>query len=69
MEYDIMQTADRIKGNRARLRLTQEQLGAAIGVSRQHVSKWETGSSSPSLAMLRRLAKALGCTPGELVPE
>ena len=60
---------DRVRRFRGNLELTQEQLGAAVGVSRQHVSKWETGSSAPSLEMLRRLGKALGCTPGELIPE
>ena len=31
---------------------SQEQLGAKIGVTRQTVSKWETGDTTPELAKL-----------------
>ncbi len=39
---------------------TQEQLAAALGVSAPAVSKWETGSSYPDIALLCPLARALG---------
>ncbi|MDO5424202.1 MAG: helix-turn-helix transcriptional regulator [Eubacteriales bacterium] len=48
----------------ARLRkakgLTQEQLGAALGISAPAVSKWETNASCPDIALLCPLARALG---------
>lgn len=40
--------------------LNQEQLAEKIGVSRQAVSKWETGEASPDLPNLLALADALG---------
>lgn len=40
--------------------LNQEQLAEQIGVSRQAVSKWETGEASPDLPNLLALADALG---------
>lgn len=40
--------------------MTQEQLAAALGVSAPAVSKWETDSSYPDIALLCPLAKALG---------
>lgn len=39
--------------------LSQEQLAAQVGVSRQAVSKWETGDAQPDLAKLLALAGAL----------
>ena len=35
---------------------SQEQLGAKIGVTRQTVSKWETGDTTPELAKLIELS-------------
>ena len=50
-------------GNIAAMRkakgLTQEQLVARVGVSAPAVSKWETGSSCPDIALLCPLARAL----------
>ena len=39
--------------------LSQEALAARIGVSRQAVSKWETGDASPDLNKLLALADQL----------
>ena len=38
---------------------SQEQLAERIGVSRQAISKWETGDSQPALAQLIALADEL----------
>lgn len=40
--------------------MTQEQLAAALGVSSPAVSKWETDTSCPDIALLCPLARALG---------
>lgn len=39
--------------------MTQEQLAETVGVSTPAVSKWETGSSCPDLALLAPIARAL----------
>ena len=40
--------------------LSQEELAERLGVSRQAVSKWETGEASPDLSKLLSLSEALG---------
>lgn len=45
-----------IKANRKKCGFTQEQLAEAMGVSVGTVSKWESGSSSPDIAMIVELA-------------
>lgn len=55
----------------ARLRiehgLSQEQLSAELGVSRQAISKWERGESTPDTNNLIALAEVYGMTLDELV--
>lgn len=36
---------------------TQEQLAQALQISFQSVSKWETGTASPDIALLPRIAE------------
>lgn len=58
-----------IKANRQRCQMTQEFVAEAIGVSRQAVSKWESGTSDPSTSNLIALAKLFGISPGELLQD
>ena len=46
--------------------MTQEELAAKLNVSRQAVSKWETGESLPDLYKLASLADELGVSTDEL---
>ena len=46
--------------------ITQEELAVKLNVSRQAVSKWETGESLPDLYKLALLAEALGVTTDAL---
>ena len=48
---------------------SQEDLAEKLGVSRQAVSKWESGASDPSTTNLMALAKLFGMTPEELLRE
>lgn len=47
--------------------LSQEELAAALEVSRQSVSKWENDSSVPELEKLVKLSELFGVTLDELV--
>lgn len=58
-----------IKANRLRCQMTQEFVAEAIGVSRQAVSKWESGASDPSTSNLIALAKLFGISPEELLHD
>ena len=47
--------------------LSQDELAARLGVSRQSVSKWETGSATPELEKLTAMSELFGVTLDELV--
>ena len=49
--------------------LSQEALAELIGVSRQSISKWETGEASPEISKLPLLAKAFDVTTDWLLSE
>ena len=55
-----MTLGQRISLYRKKLNISQEELGARLGVSRQAVSKWETDLSAPDLNNLIGLARELG---------
>ena len=56
-----------LKAHRQNCGMTQEYVAEALGVSRQAVSKWETGSAEPSTSNLLALAKLYGVDPGDLL--
>lgn len=56
-----------LKAHRQNCGMTQEYVAEALGVSRQAVSKWETGAAEPSTSNLLALAKLYGVDPGELL--
>lgn len=47
--------------------LTQDDLAKRLNVSRQAVSKWETGSTIPELEILLKLSKLYGLTINEII--
>lgn len=55
-----MGIADRIQGLRKAKRISQEQLADETGVSRQAVSKWESGQSTPDLEKIIQLSEYFG---------
>lgn len=54
-----------IKEKREELHMTQEELAEKLNVSRQAVSKWESGLSMPAEGNLQELCKLLDLTPPE----
>jgi transcriptional regulator with XRE-family HTH domain len=56
-----------IARRRAGAGLTQAGLARAAGVTQAHVSQVEAGENTPSLAVLARIAAALGASVGDLV--
>ncbi len=55
-----MEWNERIAAARKAASLTQEALGEKLGVSRQAVSKWESGQAVPDLDTVAKLCLALG---------
>lgn len=64
-----MKLSEKIYYCRKKAGMSQEALAARIGVSRQAVSKWETGEAEPELGKLRLLAEAFGETADWLLSE
>ena len=58
-----------LKEHRVRCKMTQEFVAEALGVSRQAVSKWETGTADPSTSNLLALAKLFGVPAEELLHQ
>jgi DNA-binding XRE family transcriptional regulator len=56
-----------LKQHRTRCKITQEFVAETIGVSRQAVSKWESGTSDPSTSNLIALAKLYGISAEDLL--
>ncbi len=57
-----MSLSERIKEQRKASGLSQEKVAEFVGVSRQAVTKWETGQSAPSTENLFKLAEIFGTT-------
>ena len=65
-----MSLGENIKNKRIELKLSQEYIADQLGVSRQAVSKWETGQSDPTASNLTELAALFEISISELVdPE
>ncbi|WP_024796168.1 helix-turn-helix transcriptional regulator [Tomitella biformata] len=62
---------NRVREHRRAARLTQSELGAAVGVSRQTIVSMEGGKYSPSVYLALRLARHLGVSVETLfaIPE
>ena len=58
-----------LKAHRTECKMTQKFVAEALGVSRQAVSKWESGQSDPSTTNLMALAKLFGLSPEDLLKE
>lgn len=52
---------------RAQRNMTQEQLAMLLGVSRQAISKWESGKAYPEMDKLLMICDLFGCTLDDLV--
>ena len=62
-----MSLGETIKSQRTSCNMTQEFVAESLGVSRQAVSKWESGKTDPSTSTLLALAKLFGIPAEELL--
>ena len=63
-----MDRSEEIRRQREERHLSQEELAEAVGVSRQAVSKWESGAAQPTGANRRALLQALDLREEEAAP-
>ena len=64
-----MTLCEKLQNLRRAAGLSQEQLAEQLGVTRQAVSKWETGEGKPDIDNLLPLAKLLGTTVDYLLDD
>ena len=64
-----MKFGDNLRNLRKKKRLSQEKLAEKVGVSRQSVSKWETGESYPEMSHIMILCQIFHCHINDLVHE
>lgn len=64
-----MKLNDKIHFCRKKANLSQEALAERIGVSRQAISKWETGEAAPEISKLPLLARVFGVTADWLLDD
>ena len=64
-----MKLHEKISYYRKNSGLSQEALAELLGVSRQAVSKWETGDSQPELSNLLAMARTFGVTTDHLLSD
>ena len=64
-----MSLSQKIYDCRKKAGLSQEALAEKLGVSRQAISKWETGEATPEVGKLLLLAKTFGVTTDWLLSE
>lgn len=62
-----MEVKEQIRAYRSSLGLSQEELAAAVYVTRQTVSNWETGKSYPDIQSLLRLSALYGVSLDQLI--
>lgn len=62
-----MTLGEAIRKRREGLKLSQGYVAEQLGVSRQAVSKWETGQAEPTASNLVRLAEVFQISLSELV--
>lgn len=62
-----MEFSEKLRTLRGQRGMTQEELAAVAGVSRNAVSKWENGRGYPNWESLRRISREFGVTVDELI--
>lgn len=67
IELDYKALGKRIKEQRLKRHLTQEQLGEIVGVNTSNISHIERATTQVSLSSLVKIANALGTTLDQLV--
>lgn len=62
-----MSFAERLVKQRKENNMSQEQLADKLGISRQAISKWESGEVIPDMAKILKLCKILNCNLEDLM--
>ena len=64
-----MDFANNLINRRKKAGLTQEKVADELGITRQAISKWESGTSLPDAEMIIKLCAVLDVTPNQLLGD
>ena len=64
-----MKFCDKLIKMRKENNLSQEQFADKLGVSRQAVSKWESGGTYPDMEKILKMCKILNCNLEDLMDD
>ena len=64
-----MNFEEKLRTYRKEKNISQEQLAEKIGVTRQAVSRWETGKSLPDIHTLHKISKILDISIEDFVDD
>ncbi len=67
--FKMVDIGKNIKRLRQERGITQADLASALGVTCQAVSKWETSSNAPDIALIPKIAELFGISISELFEE
>jgi len=67
MQNDIVQFSKKLREVRLKKKLSQGDVARTLGVHRSYISGLERGMRNPSLLTIRKIAKALGINPRNLI--
>mgnify|MGYP001088483090 FL=1 len=56
-----------VRSTRKTLNVSQEELADMAGINRSHMGQIERGTKSAGLTTIARIAKALDCSPAQLL--
>jgi transcriptional regulator with XRE-family HTH domain len=66
---EVMKIGAQVKRVRERALLTQEELASRAGIGLTTLNRIENDRAEPHFRTIRKLAKALGMDPAELLPK
>lgn len=66
---DLVNLAAKIRVQRAKINLSQEGLAELAGCHPNHIGRTERAQADPSFTMILKIARALGLSPKDLMPE
>ena len=69
MESRVVHIGDNVKRERLKLAIRQDELARRAGITPTTLSRIERNESEPHVSTIRRLAKALGVKPADLLEE
>ena len=66
---DLVETGEKIRALRESRDMSQEQLAELVGVSKNSISRYETGTADMKSSVLFEISKVLDTTPNNLAAD